>query len=99
MEGFADFQQNLFGSAYYETEVAVLASIEEDKELLARIIKSQRKIPYGLTIETIKDNIIYCRSIWGGHLEYRRTDKIIEYKDVKSEEVIQVPEYELITNK
>jgi len=76
-----------------------MAAIEDDKELLARIIKWQRKLPYGLTVETIKDGIVYCRSIWGGHVEYKRTEKIVEYKDLKSEEIIQVPEYELVSSK
>jgi|SRR5271157_1383450 len=74
-------------------------AIENDKELLARIIQSQRKVPYSIIVETIKDQIIYCRSIWGGHLEYRRTDILVEYKDLKGEEVRQVPLYELKTNK
>jgi hypothetical protein len=76
-----------------------LAAIEEDKEMLARIIKSQRKLPYSLTIETIKDNVIYCRSIWGGHVEYKRTDKLVEYKDPKTDEIKQVPQYELNVEK
>ncbi len=76
-----------------------LAAIEEDKEMLGRIIKSQRKLPYSLTIETIKDNVVYCRSIWGGHVEYKRTDKLVEYKDPKTDEVKQVPQYELNAEK
>ncbi len=76
-----------------------MAAIEEDKEGLARIIRSQRKLPYSLTIETIKDNVVYCRSIWGGHVEYRRTTKIVEYKDPKTDQVSQVPLYELNVEK
>jgi len=75
------------------------AAIEEDKEMLAKIIKFQRKLPYSLMVETIKDDIVYCRSIWGGHLEYRRTDKLVEYKDPKTDEIKQVHLYELIVDK
>ncbi len=87
------------GTTYTPWCGTTATAIEEDKEFLARIIKSQRKLPYSLTIETIKDNVVYTRSIWGGHIEYRRTDNIVEFKDPKTDEVKQVPQYELNVEK
>ena len=51
-------------------------STQEELDLMAREISSQRDLPYTLKIEKIDGEKIYCRSSWGNHIVYiKKKDK------------------------
>jgi hypothetical protein len=51
-------------------------STQQELDVMAKEISSQRNLPYTIKIEKIEGEKLFCRSSWGNHIIYiKKKDK------------------------